>query len=58
MIKNELTICRTESYGELPGDRTLNLENRMIPNVEHARAEMLKVLGDFPTEIKRSLESR
>jgi len=27
-------------------------------NVERARAEMLKVLGDFPTEIKRSLESR
>jgi len=25
---------------------------------ERARAEMLKVLGDFPTEIKRSLESR
>ena len=27
-------------------------------NVERARADMLKVLGDFPTEIKRSLESR
>lgn len=27
-------------------------------NVEGARAEMLKVLGDFPAEIKRSLESR
>jgi DNA-binding GntR family transcriptional regulator len=27
-------------------------------NVERARAEMLKVLGDFPAEIKRSLESR
>jgi len=27
-------------------------------NVEHARAEMLKVLGDFPAEIKRTLESR
>jgi DNA-binding GntR family transcriptional regulator len=27
-------------------------------NVERARAEMVKVLGDFPAEIKRSLESR
>jgi DNA-binding GntR family transcriptional regulator len=27
-------------------------------NVERARAEMLKVLGDFPAEVKRSLESR
>lgn len=27
-------------------------------DVERARAEMLKVLGDFPAEIKRSLESR
>jgi DNA-binding GntR family transcriptional regulator len=27
-------------------------------NVERARGEMLKVLGDFPAEIKRSLESR
>jgi len=27
-------------------------------NVERARAEMLKVLGDFPAEIKRTLESR
>jgi DNA-binding GntR family transcriptional regulator len=27
-------------------------------SVERARAEMLKVLGDFPAEIKRSLESR
>jgi DNA-binding GntR family transcriptional regulator len=27
-------------------------------NVEGARAEMLKVLGDFPAEMKRSLESR
>jgi DNA-binding GntR family transcriptional regulator len=27
-------------------------------NVSQARAEMLKVLGDFPAEIKRSLESR
>jgi DNA-binding GntR family transcriptional regulator len=27
-------------------------------NVEKARAEMLKVLGDFPAEVKRTLESR
>jgi len=27
-------------------------------NVERARTEMLKVLGDFPAEIQRSLESR
>jgi DNA-binding GntR family transcriptional regulator len=27
-------------------------------NVERARAEMLKVLGDFPAEVKRTLESR
>src|SRR5579863_4071890 len=27
-------------------------------NVEKARAEMLKVLGDFPAEMKRTLESR
>jgi DNA-binding FadR family transcriptional regulator len=27
-------------------------------NVEKARAEMMKVLGDFPAEVKRSLESR
>jgi DNA-binding GntR family transcriptional regulator len=27
-------------------------------NVERARAEMLKVLGDFPAEMKRTLESR
>ena len=27
-------------------------------NVEHARAEMLKVLGDFPAEMKRTLEGR
>ncbi|HKQ45092.1 MAG TPA: GntR family transcriptional regulator [Rhizomicrobium sp.] len=27
-------------------------------DVERARAEMLKVLGDFPAEMKRSLESR
>jgi DNA-binding GntR family transcriptional regulator len=27
-------------------------------DVERARTEMLKVLGDFPAEIKRSLESR
>jgi DNA-binding GntR family transcriptional regulator len=27
-------------------------------NAERARAEMLKVLGDFPAEVKRSLESR
>lgn len=27
-------------------------------NMEKARAEMLKVLGDFPAEVKRSLESR
>jgi len=27
-------------------------------DVERARAEMLKVLGDFPAEIKRTLESR
>ncbi|HKY18390.1 MAG TPA: GntR family transcriptional regulator, partial [Rhizomicrobium sp.] len=27
-------------------------------DIERARAEMLKVLGDFPAEIKRSLESR
>jgi DNA-binding GntR family transcriptional regulator len=27
-------------------------------NVDHARAEMLKVLGDFPAEMKRTLESR
>jgi DNA-binding GntR family transcriptional regulator len=27
-------------------------------NVERAQAEMLKVLGDFPAEMKRTLESR
>jgi DNA-binding GntR family transcriptional regulator len=27
-------------------------------NVDHARAEMLKVLGDFPAEMKRTLEGR
>ena len=27
-------------------------------NVERARSEMVKVLGDFPAEIKRSLEGR
>jgi DNA-binding GntR family transcriptional regulator len=27
-------------------------------DVEHARAEMLKVLGDFPAEMKRTLEGR
>jgi DNA-binding GntR family transcriptional regulator len=27
-------------------------------SVERARAEMLKVLGDFPAEVKRTLESR
>jgi len=27
-------------------------------NAERARAEMLKVLGDFPAEMKRTLESR
>jgi DNA-binding GntR family transcriptional regulator len=27
-------------------------------DVEKARARMLKVLGDFPSEIKRSLEGR
>jgi len=27
-------------------------------DVEKARAQMLKVLGDFPSEIKRSLEGR
>ena len=27
-------------------------------NVERARAEMLKVLGDFPAEMKRTLEGR
>ena len=27
-------------------------------NVEKARAEMMQVLGDFPAEVKRSLENR
>jgi DNA-binding GntR family transcriptional regulator len=27
-------------------------------DVEKARAQMLKVLGDFPSEMKRSLEGR
>jgi len=27
-------------------------------DVERARAEMLKVLGDFPAEVKRTLENR
>ena len=29
-----------------------------LNDVEGARAEMLKVLGDFPSEMKRSLEGR
>jgi DNA-binding GntR family transcriptional regulator len=46
-----------ESYAALNEHRSL-ADTIASRDVAHARTEMLKVLGDFPAEMKRSLEGR
>ena len=58
-----LALCHARTRPADDGIAALN-EHRGLAdaiasrNVERARAEMLKVLGDFPAEMKRTLESR